>query len=251
MSDEQATPTPIAAKRKQYPRLPIAERKARKAVDLPKLGEEWLRLRQETKPAYEAFCVYYQTPKAERSINKTAEKIGKHRTQLTTWSSMFSWIVRARAWDDKLENEQARAQQHAIALEQDTQKQQQREAQDDSLKAARALKREALRVLAAEQAKAKVGPNGKTAGDPDAKNIALAGQALEKASQMERIALGLPTDISRTDITLRETVAAALESQRLLRDLITEDLCDACRSAIRAKMVRLAERDRELVTRLA
>jgi hypothetical protein len=238
-------------KRKRAPqrRKPMAERKA-SITELPKLGEEWAKLARESAQAYASFQAYYQLPKSERTLTRAAEIVGRHRTQLTTWSSLFHWVERARAYDERVEQRELSAQQQQLSAEQGEQKAQQKAAQEESLRAARALKREALRILAKEQEKSQPDRNGKT-GLPDAKNIALAGQALEKATQMERIALGLPTDISRTDITLRETVQEALQSQRLLRDLIAEELCDACRAKIRAKMVRLAERDRELSGRLA
>jgi hypothetical protein len=83
-------------KRAKQRRLPMAARKAA-ITELPKLGEEWAKLARESPQAYASFCAYYQLPRGERTLTRAAEVVGRHRTQLTTWSSLFHWVERARA----------------------------------------------------------------------------------------------------------------------------------------------------------
>ena len=230
----------------------ISEKRAERAHLVPKVGEEWSRMPGETNKAYEAFVVYRDLGRDNRSLQKTADALGKARTMITQWSSVWQWQLRVREWDAMQSRALARERERARVEKADATLQQQETSKSDQLRAARALKQEALRVLAFEQDKAakqaKRQPGG---GDPDAKAVALAAQALEKAQNMERIALGLPTDISKTDVTLRDTAKEALDMQRMLRDLIIEDLCDDCRKKLRDKLVRLADRDRDLTARLA
>lgn len=58
----------------------------------------------ETRPAYEAFCVYRDTPPGEpRSLRKVGQKLGKSGSLISRWSSVWSWPDRAASWDTLIE----------------------------------------------------------------------------------------------------------------------------------------------------
>ena len=63
-----------------------------------KLPDEWECQEAETPKAYEAFCVYRDMGPS-RSIVKAGQKLGKNKITLEKWSSQYSWVKRAAAWD--------------------------------------------------------------------------------------------------------------------------------------------------------
>ena len=62
--------------------------------------EAWERRPDETSKAYEAFCVYRDMG-TSRSIAKVGAALGKNRVTLEQWSSKYSWVKRAAAWDSE------------------------------------------------------------------------------------------------------------------------------------------------------
>jgi hypothetical protein len=60
------------------------------------------RLPGETPPAFEAWCCYRDMGPG-RSLVKVSQRSGKHRTLLERWSRRWSWVERAKAWDDELD----------------------------------------------------------------------------------------------------------------------------------------------------
>lgn len=62
--------------------------------------EPWERQIGETLRAYEAFTVYRDMG-ADRSINKTAQKLTKNRTTIAEWSAKYEWVKRVTAWDEE------------------------------------------------------------------------------------------------------------------------------------------------------
>lgn len=67
------------------------------------MPEPWERQEGESDKAYEAFTTYRDMG-ASRSVAKVGKKLGKTTTHLEEWCSKFSWVDRAKAW----ENEQDR-----------------------------------------------------------------------------------------------------------------------------------------------
>ena len=59
----------------------------------------WERQPKEGSGAYEAFAIYRDLG-GERSLRKTAQKLGKNCTTITEWSSRWDWVERCRAWDN-------------------------------------------------------------------------------------------------------------------------------------------------------
>ena len=58
----------------------------------------WERQEGESAKAYEAFSVY-RDMKADRSLAKVGQKLGKSKTMMEKWSKKFDWVARAEAWD--------------------------------------------------------------------------------------------------------------------------------------------------------
>lgn len=58
----------------------------------------WERQDGETARAYEAFTEYRDMG-ASRSLAKVGQKLGKSKAQMEKWSSKYSWVTRAEAWD--------------------------------------------------------------------------------------------------------------------------------------------------------
>lgn len=58
----------------------------------------WERQEGESAKAYEAFSEY-RDMKADRSLAKVGQKLGKSKTMMEKWSKKFDWVARAEAWD--------------------------------------------------------------------------------------------------------------------------------------------------------
>lgn len=67
-------------------------------VNTPDKPEPWERQPEETSRAFEAFTVYRDMG-AERSINKTCQKLNKNRTTIADWSTKYNWVKRCEEWD--------------------------------------------------------------------------------------------------------------------------------------------------------
>lgn len=64
---------------------------------------EWNRREDETPKAYSAFQMYINMPPEERSIRAVAEKRGSSSTTTEEqWSSKYSWVDRAIAYDEHM-----------------------------------------------------------------------------------------------------------------------------------------------------
>lgn len=73
------------------------------------MAQPWERQENESDVAFEAFKTYRDMG-AERSLASVGKKLGKSQTLMERWSSNYSWVDRARSWDDEqdriLRNEQ-------------------------------------------------------------------------------------------------------------------------------------------------
>lgn len=58
----------------------------------------WDRQRRETEQAYEAFALYRDMG-LQRSLHKVCDRVGKHYSLISRWSSKWRWHERVRAWD--------------------------------------------------------------------------------------------------------------------------------------------------------
>ena len=63
--------------------------------------QPWERQPDEGLKPYDAFCIYRDMETQQRSVRKVGEQLGKSLTLVGRWSSKFSWVERAKAWDDE------------------------------------------------------------------------------------------------------------------------------------------------------
>lgn len=68
----------------------------------------WERRQGESEQAFEAFTVY-RNMGLKRSNRAVCEKLSKSRQLISRWKSKYEWDIRAKAWDNELE-EEARAE---------------------------------------------------------------------------------------------------------------------------------------------
>lgn len=69
----------------------------------------------ETRQAFAAFTCYRDMKPHERSGSKVAATLGKSEQLIWRWSSRWSWVERAQAWDAELDRVARAAQQEAVA----------------------------------------------------------------------------------------------------------------------------------------
>ncbi len=203
-------------------------------------GSEWERRPGESRQAFAAFTAYRAMDRGQRSIRDLAAQLGKQRTLLARWSSRWGWQARVAAWDATLEQAADEATRDRLRAEALKLRDEQTAAARGQLTLARALMRECTRGLLVEQQR----------GEPDARTLAMLSQAIERAIGLERLALGLPTELTRADLALRETANEAVTIQTAVRRVIEETLCDECRARVTDELRRLSARQRALADRL-
>lgn len=106
-SPDSETPqvTAIAVKDKPSAKKAAAKKRSpRKTTTIPDPVEPWDQRKNESGPAYEAF-LEYRNLGLTRSGAKVAQKLGKSKTLIDRWSSQYSWVIRAAAYDQFLDRE--------------------------------------------------------------------------------------------------------------------------------------------------
>ena len=63
----------------------------------------WQQQPGETDKAFRAFIAYRNLEPEERSLARVVSELGKSRSLMEQWSSKWSWVERARAWDNHQE----------------------------------------------------------------------------------------------------------------------------------------------------
>lgn len=226
MADEpQATLTLL-------PRLPL------------QVPAEWDRLARESPESWEGFCIYRGLPPHDRHLIRVAEALGKHRNSVERLARTYAWVARAAAWDAYLERAQDAAAAERLAAEALRVRDEQARAIRQGLEAARALKTQALRAIAREAKKPDI-PG------PDARALDLASKALERANHMERLAVGLPTDVTQQALAQKKLIDETLAVTNRVKEIIQEHLCDDCRALVGAELRRLSRRARSVAEQLA
>jgi len=150
-------------------------------------NKPWHRQPGETAKAFHAFVLYRDMLPKERSLQKVRQKLTKtppYLRYLKTWSSRFSWVARAQAYDDHLAEVKAEAQEHAIV-----------EMTELQAREGRALQTVGMRRFVDEQGKVRIGI---AQGMKDADAI----RAIDVGAKLERTARGEPTEIVK-DVTGR------------------------------------------------
>lgn len=176
--------------------------------------EPWHQQPWEPDAAYTAFVAYHDLGRT-----RTARAVRQAGTPvLVEWVRDYLWVERAAAWDRHLQDLQdARlAEQRASLVK-------------DHLEGASALRRRAREAI--ERAES-------------SRTINEAGSAFETATRMERLAVGLPTQVGKRESEMRRAGQESLRAQEILAVIIRSHLCDGCRDAVMAELGR-AEQARE------
>ena len=63
----------------------------------------WQQQPRETDKAFRAFIAYRRLEAEERSLSRVVSELGKSRALIEGWSSRWSWVERARTWDNHQE----------------------------------------------------------------------------------------------------------------------------------------------------
>ena len=197
----------------------------------------WDQQPTESSPAYAAFS-HFRDQGTGRTVSATARAVGKSRQLMERWCTAWRWDERARAWD----SEQSRNRRRAAA-----------KAQEDILanhrRAAAALVRQSVIRLRDTPYLDKAGQplvhpaTGEIVYRPaDPSELNAATNALDKGIKHQRLALGLPTDVTRQDIMLQKQVEEAADIQGTILRLIEEFTCDECKARLMPQILALRER---------
>lgn len=179
----------------------------------------------ESEPAWQAF-VAFRDRGPGRTVAEVGRKLGKSVNLMDRWCQRWDWRARARAWDAALD----RRRQADLA-------DQRRSATDDALAAGEALIDRATRLITP--------PDGADpeAWTPDLRALGAAAAALDKGITLQRLALGLPTSVTRQDATLREEAERVGGMVETIMGVLEEHLCHDCRAVILDQLQRLARAD--------
>lgn len=207
----------------------------------------WERLEGESSLAYDAFCNYRDLG-PERSLEKASKILGKSSGTLAVWSAKYAWVARALAYDDAYRKRELQKKDAART-----------ELIERHRNIGSAILAQTSRYLTPPEFQ----PDGKTPLTEEEKRkwkakvevVRMATHALKEVSIVQRLTLGLPTVISKTQVETEEAIREALESQRLIQAIVAESQdseCDClpCRTT-RARLLQVVEHQRranELLT---
>lgn len=186
-------------------------------VIAPTDAQPWDPQPGESARAYAAFEIYRDMG-AGRSITKVAQFQNRGIAQLGEWSRQRSWVYRAACWD---------AEQRRLAAEDRTTKRKEavdREGRVASLIIAQALKH--IRPPEQDTTGRKLTEEERQAWKPKPDVLRMATYSLRYASEVERLALGLPTSITKNQQETEEAIREAQAAQRATIAIITEGLCE-------------------------
>lgn len=194
--------------------------------------QPWVRAAGESDVAYAAFLAYRDLGSA-RSTAKVGRALGKSADLMQRWSARWAWVARALAWDVNQQQIVDRARTEV-----------RRQAVDQHGATARGLLVIVSRLLAP--------PEGATPNwVPSLNAVAVASNAMDKAIHHQRLALGLPSDVTRTEHDLRATIQEGEETMRIVRAVLEEHLCDDCRERVAVQLTAIVGHHERLRARLA
>lgn len=75
----------------------------------PLAGTVWERQVGEHKAAWEAFALYRDAGRINRSIRKTADAVDKSRSTESNYAAVWSWKIRADAYDEHVDRDRRMA----------------------------------------------------------------------------------------------------------------------------------------------
>ena len=179
----------------------------------------WERQIKESPEAWEAFALYRDMG-AERSTEKVGKALGKSWDLMQRWSSTHSWVARVLAYDVYLDRQTAalREQSQAALLH-------------EHLEEGAILRKAGLRLLEDKPPSRR----NKKPSPPGSFDVARAAEVIKEGQHLQRLALGMPTNITKQQVEYQRAVDEALAAQaalvRILEEYLTDDSiggCDNC-----------------------
>lgn len=167
--------------------------------------DPWEKMENETPRAFSAFKVYRDLPAHNRSLAKAVLALYGKATksklrQFQTWSPRYHWVDRAFAWDVERDRQGREAQLSAI-----------REMNERQVAIGKAVQQKAIERLR-EFDQAELTPE-------------LMIRFIQVGMQLERIALGQPTEITETlNKNLNATINYSEKTDAELREIIGKQL---------------------------
>jgi len=205
----------------------------------------WHKQPGESEPAYQAFLAFRDLGPG-RTVAEVSKELAKSRQMIDRWCQRHGWRERAAPWDrdvdERHRRERARRRKQIVDLHD---------------RAATALLAEAAKRLRPIPMIDKDGTILRDAhGEPylvplDASELTATANALDKAIRHQRLALGLPTEHTKQDVALRDTLAQTIETQLVVSTIITEQLCHSCRTRVASELGRLVRQQARLGDELA
>jgi hypothetical protein len=187
----------------------------------------WERQADESPQAWEAFALYRDMGN-DRSLSKVATSLEKSPELMGRWSSGHSWVARALAydvWKDRA-TQALRESSQARLLE-------------EHLSEGEKLRQAGIRLLDDRP------PEGrrKKPTRPTSADVVRAAETVREGQHLQRLALGMPTNITKTQVEFQKAVDEALAAQAALTRIIEEHLqddglCEHC-SRIAAELERV------------
>lgn len=170
----------------------------------------------ETGRAYATFEIYRNMGPG-RSIGRVIQATGRAISTVKEWSRHHNWVYRAASWD---------AEQRRLTGEQRDKAR--RDAVDREGRVASLIIAQALKHIAAPETLngRKLTEQERREWKPKPEAIRMATYALRYASEVERLALGLPTVITKSQQETEELIREAQAAQRATIAIVSEGLCE-------------------------
>jgi hypothetical protein len=179
----------------------------------------WERQPKESPEAWEAFALYRDMG-VERSTAKVGRALGKSTDLMDRWSRNHSWVARCMAYDVYLDRQTA-------LLRESTQAALLHEHLEEGAK----LRKAGLRLLEDGPATRR----SKKPVPPSSADVVRAAETVKEGQHLQRLALGMPTNITKQQVEYQRAVDEALAAQaalvRILEEHLTDDSiggCDNC-----------------------
>lgn len=181
----------------------------------------WDQQQGESAQAHEAARLYFGLG-ADRSLEVVAQKLTKSTTIIKRWSTRWTWVERARAYDQHLADIEQERREQAVAAEADKWAARRAEQRDSDWALAQGLKVTAAKLIQQvdpERLKS-IDPDTLTAGEA-AKLIDTSARLVETAAKIARLAADMVTDRQQLDIApidwahVPEEITAAFADGRI------------------------------------